>query len=158
MKHAGSLFVVLITIWLLWSGHYTALLTGLGLFSCMIVLLAVRRMGVVDQETAPFELGPRLVLYLPWLIVQIVKSNIDVARLVLNPRLPIRPHLIRVRPGQHSNVGRVVYANSITLTPGTVTVGFSNDELTIHALTDDAAEGVLGDAMNRKVCLIEGRP
>ena len=148
MKHSGSLFVVLFSIWLLWSGHPTTLLLTLGLFSCLFVLLAMRRMGAIDHEAVPVEITLRVLLYLPWLLGRIVLANLDVARRIVQPRMPIRPHVLKVRAGQRSDLGRVVYANSITLTPGTVTIGVNGDEFTIHALTDDAAADVQGGEMN----------
>jgi len=157
MKHSGSLFIVLFTAWLLWSGHTTSLLLTLGLFSCLFVLLAMRRMGTIDHETAPVEITARVLAYLPWLGWQIVKSNIDVARRILQPNMPIRPHVLKVRAGQRSDLGRVIHANSITLTPGTVTLGMNGDEFTIHALTDAAAEGLADGAMNDRACAIEQR-
>ena len=157
MKHSVSLFVALFSIWLLWSGHYTSLLLTLGLFSCLLVLLAVRRMVTIDHEAAPVEISLRTLVYLPWLGWQIVKSNLDVARRIVQPRMPIRPHVLKVRAGQRSDLGRVVYANSITLTPGTVTIGVEGDEFTIHALTDEAGAGVTAGDMNDRVCAVEGR-
>ncbi len=155
MKHSGSLFIVLFSFWLLWSGHYTSLLLTLGLFSCLLVLLAVRRMGTIDH--APVKIALRTLGYFPWLGWQIVKSNLDVARRIVQPRMPIRPHVLKVRAGQRSDLGRVLYANSITLTPGTVTIGVDGDEFTIHALTDDADDGVTAGDMNDRVCAVEGR-
>ena len=155
MKHAGSLFVVLFSVWLLWSGHMTMLLLTLGLFSCLVVLLVMRRMGTIDQEAAPFGILLRMLPYAPWLLWQIVKSNLDVARRIVSPGMPIRPHLLKVRAGQHSDLGRVIYANSITLTPGTVTIGMVGDEFTIHALTDEAADDVAAGAMNDRVSALE---
>ncbi len=157
MKHSGSLFVVLFSVWLLWSGHYTTLLLTLGLFSCLFVLLVMRRMSAVDHEAAPVDITARAALYLPWLTWQIVKANLDVARRIVQPRMPVRPHVLKVRAGQRSDLGRVIYANSITLTPGTVTIGVSGDEFTIHALTDEAAAGIGGGEMNDRVCAIEER-
>jgi len=157
MKHAGVLFVVLFSVWLLWSGHYTTLLVTLGLFSVFFVLLTIRRMGALDHETAPLEFLPGALAYTPWLLWQIARSNVDVARRVLRREMPIRPHLFRTRPGQRTDIGRVIYANSITLTPGTVTVAIEGDEFTIHALTDEAAREVLTGEMDRRVCAVEGR-
>ncbi len=157
MKHSGSLFVVLFSVWLLWSGHYTTLLLTLGLFSCLFVLLVMRRMSAVDHEAAPVDITARAALYLPWLAWQIVKANLDVARRIVQPRMPVRPHVLKVRAGQRSDLGRVIYANSITLTPGTITIGVNGDEFTIHALTDEAAAGVAGGQMNDRVCAIEER-
>lgn len=156
VKHAGSLFAVLFSVWLLWSGHYTTRLMTLGLFSVFVVLLTVRRMGALDDETVPVDYGPRALAYLPWLLWEIGKANVDVARRVLRREMPIRPHLFRVRPSQRTDIGRVLYANSITLTPGTVTVGVEGDEFIIHALTDEAAREVAGGKMDRKVRAVEG--
>jgi multicomponent Na+:H+ antiporter subunit E len=157
MKHAGSLFFVLISVWLMWSGHYTTLLVTLGVASVFFVLLTIRRMGAIDHESAPVEVGPRLVAYLPWLLWEIAKSNVDVAFRVLRREMPIRPHVIRVPAGQRTDIGRVIYANSITLTPGTVTMALADDGFTVHALTDEAAAGVLSGEMDRKVQAVEGR-
>ena len=156
MKHAGTLFLVLFTVWLLWSGHYTTLLLTLGLFSCLFVLLSLRRMEAVDRETAPAEVGLRGLIYLPWLLWEIFRANLDVAGRIIRPRLPIRPQILRVRAGQRTDIGRVIYANSITLTPGTVTVGLDDDELTIHAICDKAADGLRSGEMDRRVTKVEG--
>ena len=80
----------------------------------------------------------------------------DVALRILNPRLPIDPRLVRVRAGQGDDVGRVIYANSITLTPGTVTIDEQGDMLTVHALTTAAADGLLTGEMDRRVTRLEG--
>ena len=157
MKRSGSLFVILFSVWLLWSGHYDPLLLTLGLFSCLFVLLVVRRMGTVDREAAPVEITLRVLLYLPWLGWQIVASNLDVAKRIVRRRMPIRPHVIRVRAEQESDLGRVIFANSITLTPGTVTIGVRGNELTIHALTDAAAAGLANGEMNERVRTVEER-
>ena len=123
MKHLVGLAVALMGVWVLLSGHFTPLLLSFGLASCIVVLLIARRMRIVDREGAPTDLPPGLLTYLPWLFWEIAKANVDVARLILHPRLPISPRLIEVRAGQEDDVGRVIYANSITLTPGTVTIG-----------------------------------
>ena len=156
MKHAIGLVVLLAAVWLLWSGHYGLLLLGLGAVSLALVLWLSLRMRIVDEEGAPIHLPLRLLLYLPWLVVEIVKANVDVALRIVRPGLPISPRLIRVRAGQHTDVGRVIYANSITLTPGTVTIDTEGDDITVHALTREAAEGVLSGAMDRRVRRIEG--
>ena len=134
------------------------LLTSLGAVCCLAVVLIARRMQVVDREGAPIEVTPRAqLLYAPWLIWQIVKANVDVARRILHPALPIRPHVIRIRAGQKTDLGRVIFANSITLTPGTVTIDLEGDDLTVHALTDEAAAGLAGGEMDRCVSSAEER-
>lgn len=157
MKYATGLAVLLAAVWLLWSGHYGPLLLALGAASLALVLAISLRMRIVDEEGAPIHVLLRLLLYLPWLVLEIVKANVDVAFRILRPELPISPRLIRVKAGQRTDVARVIYANSITLTPGTVTIDTDGDDITVHALTREAAEGVLSGAMDRRVRRVEGR-
>ena len=138
-------------MWLLWSGHVEALLLGLGAGSCVVVVMLVGRMGVLDREGLPLSFFPGLLSYLPWLFLQILKANVDVARRILSPRLPVAPRLVRVKAGQGSAAGRALFANSITLTPGTVSVDVDGDVIVVHALTAEAATDVLAGEMNRRV-------
>ena len=131
MRYALVLAVVLSVVWLLLSGHTEPLLLSLGAVSVLAAVGLARRMGLLDAEAVPFKVTLRALLYLPWLLWQIVKSNLDVARRILDPRLPIAPRVIRVRASQKTDLGRVVYANSITLTPGTVTVDCEGEILTV---------------------------
>ena len=157
MRFTIGLALALAAVWLLWSGHYTPLLLGLGAASCAATLAISLRMNIVDQEGAPIGLPPRLLLYLPWLFLEIVKANLHVAARILHPRLPISPRIIRLRAGQSGDLGRVIYANSITLTPGTVSIETEGDTITVHALTAEAEEGVLTGEMDRRVTRLEGR-
>jgi len=156
VKYLLTLGVTLATVWLLWSGHLEPLLLALGLVSCALVLFLARRMGLVDEEGVPLSLFPRILLYVPWLMWEILKANVDVARRVLDPRLPIDPRVIRVRAGQRTPLGRTVYANSITLTPGTVSIDLAGDEITVHALSREAAEGLQTGEMDRRARWLEG--
>jgi multicomponent Na+:H+ antiporter subunit E len=114
-------------------------------------------MGLIDEEAVPLRLPLRAPIFLPWLLWQVVKSNVDVARRILDPRLPIRPELIRVKAGQRNDLGRAIYANSITLTPGTVSLYVDDDEIVVHALTREAAEGLRGGEMDRRATAYEGK-
>lgn len=154
----SSPVVALAVVWLLWSGHYTALLVGLGLCSCVLVAAVSARMGIADGEGHPIHLLGRSVLYWPWLLWSIARANVAVARCILHPRLPISPTLVQVRAGQKSALGRVVYANSITLTPGTVSLDVSGDLISVHALTRASAGELLSGAMDRRVSAMEGQP
>ncbi len=157
MVRAVSLGFVSFVVWLLWSGHYTPLLLTLGAGSCLLVLFLTRRMGLLDEEGVPVHLTPRLLLYIPWLIWAIVRANVDVALRILSPRLPIAPRLLRIRPGQRTALGRAIYANSITLTPGTLTCDADGEEFTVHALTQEAADDLESGLMDRKVRHLEGQ-
>jgi multicomponent Na+:H+ antiporter subunit E len=95
--------------------------------------------------------------YLAWLGKEITKANIDVAKIILDPALPISPVMVRVPATQTTDVGKVIYANSITLTPGTVSVEVMDDEILVHAITSEAAEGLADGDMDSRVDAIEAR-
>ena len=156
MVRTVSLGLASYAVWLLWSNHYTPLLLALGAASCLLVLLIARRMEVLDEEGVPMHLALRTLLYVPWLLRALVRANVDVARRILHPRPPIAPRLLRVRPGQRTSTGRAIYANSITLTPGTLTCDADGEEFTVHALTREAAEELESGAMDRRVRRLEG--
>ncbi|MGD2138840.1 MAG: Na+/H+ antiporter subunit E [Burkholderiales bacterium] len=152
-----SSFLVLFAFWLLLSGHYTGFLVGAGAVCALGVVLFARRMDVVDREGHPVQLVPRaLLFYWPWLIKEIFKSALQVAVIILHPRLPISPVLLRVRATQKTDVGRTTFANSITLTPGTISVDVGDDEILVHALTQDGASGLANGEMDRRVTRFEG--
>ena len=157
MFHAISLAAVLYGLWLLLSGHYTPLLLSIGGICAVFVVVIATRMDVVDHEGHPVRHVFRLLVYWPWLLWQILWANVDVARRILSPSLPIQPELFIVRASQRSELGQVIYANSITLTPGTVTVEEETGEFVVHALSRSAAEEIRGGQMDRKVTAIEGR-
>ncbi|MFQ5994376.1 MAG: Na+/H+ antiporter subunit E [Acidiferrobacterales bacterium] len=156
MTHVLSLAFVSYGLWLLLSGHYAALLLGLGLISVGLVVFIAVRMDVVDREGHPIHLGPRAFLYWPWLAWEIVKANIDVTWRILHPRMPIRPSMIRVKAHQKSELGKVIYANSITLTPGTISTDVTGDVIEVHALTQEAADGLRSGDMDRRCADFEG--
>ena len=158
MKYAVALGMTLFGVWLLWSGHYNPLLISFGAVSCLLVVLLSWRMDIVDEEAAPVQLGLRpFIFYAPWLAWRIVLANIDVARLILDPQLPVSPVIVRVKASQKGDLGRVIYANSITLTPGTVSVDMMGDVITVHALTTKFAESDQSGDMDRRVTQLEER-
>jgi multicomponent Na+:H+ antiporter subunit E len=148
---AGFLFA----FWIVLSGHYTPVLVGAGLASAFICVLAAIRMRAADAEGHPIELICGAVTYYPWLIREIVKSAWSVTKVILHPSLPISPTMTVVRASQKSKAAVATYANSITLTPGTITVGVSGNELTVHALVRDGALDVEQGGMDRRVSQFE---
>ncbi len=157
-KHAISLGLFLAVIWLLLSGHYTLLLISLGLLSVVLVVLLALRMDVVDREGHPLHLNSKaLVVYWCWLLKEIFVSNIYVCRLILNPAMPISPTVIALRSSQSSDLARVIFANSITLTPGTVTIDVDGDITEVHTITEEAARSLLQGSMDSKVTALESR-
>ena len=156
LRRTLSLFVLLFLTWLLLSGIYTGLLLGFGVLSCLLVIAICRRMKIVDLEGHPIHLALGLLRYIPWLLWAIVKANIDVVRRIVHPRLPMAPRVIRVEASQKTHLGQVIYANSITLTPGTVAVETDEGTIDVHALTREAAEDVRSGDMDRRVTDMEG--
>jgi multicomponent Na+:H+ antiporter subunit E len=154
--HAAGFGIALFALWLLLSGHGEPFLIALGLLSSGGVLFVARRMGFVDAATFHSSLLIRLPRYWLWLMVEIVKSNIAVARVILHPRLPISPQVIDVTASQRSEIGRVTFANSITLTPGTITLALDHDKVAVHALTREAAADLATGEMDRRVTVAEG--
>lgn len=151
----GLLFVVCVLFWLVLSGHYTPLYIGLGVLSAALVTWLNRHDEIVSNVVRAV---PGLVAYTPWLLAQIVQSNLQVARLVLDPRLPIDPVVVRYRTAMRQDLAVATLANSITLTPGTVTIDIAGDELVVHALTPDTAAGVVSGEMARRVARVYGEP
>ncbi len=156
MLHSISLGLLLFGVWLLLSGFFEPLLLGLGVVSCLVVVLIAYRMDVIDREGHPIHLGWRIVIYWFWLALEIVKANVDVARRILDPKLPIHPLLIRLQASQKSELGHVIYANSITLTPGTVSVRVEAGEILVHAIAKEPAEALQQGDMDRRVSAVEG--
>lgn len=156
MLRAISLFVVLFGTWLLLSGHYTPMLIGFGVICCAGAVLIARRMDIVDHEGHPVHLGLRAPIYWAWLGWQIAKSNLFVMGRILSPVLTISPTVSRVTAHQKSDLGVVTYANSITLTPGTVSMQVGKNEIEVHALTAELAKDLATGEMDRQVLKVEG--
>lgn len=148
------LFVFYFVIWLLLSGHYDPLLLTLGVLSCITCLYVTWKAKFIDEEGLPLHLLIRLPIYTLWLFKEIIKANIDTAKIIIlnNPD----PQNFRVKSSQKTEAGKVTYANSITLTPGTVTTLLDGDILEVHALSSDMADDVKSGAMDKKVSWLEG--
>ena len=151
-----SLAVCLFLFWLALSGHYSFFLVTVGAVTAIGCALLASYVRAADEEGHPIHLAPAALTYLPWLAVEIAKSAWSVTKVVLDPRLPISPTMTTVRARQRSTIGVAVYANSITLTPGTITVGVDGDELLVHALVEDGAIDLEGGGMDSRVSRFEG--
>lgn len=156
MVRSISFFLTLALFWLLLSGMFTPFLLAAGAGSALAVALIARRMDLLDHEGHPVQLAWGAVLsYWPWLLKEIVKSAWDVSRRILDPRLPIAPTLAEFAPSQKTDLGLVIHANSITLTPGTVAVEVAAGRFLVHALTREGAAGLAGSEMDRRCAALE---
>lgn len=157
MVRQFSLLLSLIAFWLLLSGMFTPFLIAAGIGSAIAIMLLSRRMDVADHEGHPVHLAWVAVLsYWPWLFREIVTSAWDVTRRVLHPALPISPVLVEFRPTQTSDVGLVIHANSITLTPGTIAIEVAPERFLVHALTREGGAALAGSEMDRRCTALEG--
>lgn len=155
----ASLAFALYAFWLLLSGHYTAFLLGAGAVSAFAIAWLGRVFGYADREGHPVELIVAGVRYWPWLFIEIAKSSFNVARIVLSPSLPISPQMTKLKAAPETAVGMATLANSITLTPGTITVDTDRHHhwVVVHALTEDGVAGFEGGEMDRRVKIFERR-
>jgi len=155
MRHTIILFLSLSVFWLVNSGHYTALMLLLGLVSIVIVLYVAHRMDVVDHESQPVHLTLKLPAYYAWLIKEIILSNIMVVKHIWLGNKSISPVMKTITGSQKTDIGKVIYANSITLTPGTVTVNLEGDQFTVHSLIEESIDDLEAGEMDRRVSKLE---
>lgn len=152
-----SLSATLFSFWLALSGHYTPTFFIIGAMCAILTAAFGLRLGVVDEEGHPIHLVFRALTYWPWLLWQIAKSSIDVSRVILSPGLPVSPTLVKIKADQKTGLGVSIFANSITLTPGTISVDVVGGEILVHALCKSGADDLEEGTMNRRVTKFEGR-
>lgn len=159
MMRVFLLFLILFAGWLLMSGHYTPLITSLGVLSCALCAWLSWRIGASDHEGLPTHIFARLPAYLLWLLREIIMSNIATAKIILFGGA--KPEIFEVSASQHTAAGLATYANSITLTPGTVTIDIhesASSTFIIHALHSDFGDDVRSGEMDRRVTGLEDVP
>lgn len=151
MRHYVFLTAGLAFLWLANSGHYSGLILSLGALSIAFVVFVTYKMGIVDAEAQPVRMSFRLPIYWLWLLKEIVLSNIAVVKKIWLSPSSIDPAVARIKLSHTTDLSRVIYANSITLTPGTVTLDLSEDEVEVHALCRDSLEALREGRMDRLV-------
>ncbi len=145
------LLAALVFTWLAWSGLFKPLLLGLGVVAVSLTLWLSARMGLLRREVFALDLTPRMFGFWAGLLVDIVKSNFVVARIILSPSLPISPCMIRLQPPLPGQVGRATLANCITLTPSTVTVDAHRGVFLVHCLTRESARETLDSDIGERL-------
>ena len=147
-----AVFLLLFAFWLILSGHYDLFHLSFGVVCAGLVTgLSSDLLSLGGRETG-LSIW-RFVAYLPWLLYQVVLANFHVVHLILWPTR-IRPQIVRFRTGLRSELARTTLGNSITLTPGTVTMDVTGDEFVVHAVSDKAAQDLLGGEMERRVAKV----
>lgn len=166
-------FFLLLGVWLLLSGHYDVTHISMGVFSAILVVLINLRLRKyyffeeeIDETKAMMkDIFParlrygRVLFYIPWLLLQIIVASLQVAAVVLNPKMPVDPALLRFKTRLPNLASKVILANSITLTPGTITVQLEDDEFLVHALMDVSSTGIIDGSLPGEVAkLYEKKP
>jgi len=146
-----AVFVILFVFWLFLSGHYDLFHLSLGLI-CSLLVAFVSHDLLIENIRGPKRVRKtrRFISYVPWLIYQIVLANLHVAYLILSPKA-IDPRIVRFKTRLKSEFSMVTLGNSITLTPGTITMDIVNGEFYVHALSKKVADDLLGGEMERRV-------
>ena len=149
-RSMGGLLVILAAVWLAWSGIYKPLILALGILSCILCLVVAVRIGFFDRGVFSLQVITRLPRYWAWLMPEIIKSSFDVARLIVDPKLPISPTIVEFDALPPGPIGQAILGNSITLTPGTVTMDVHDGSLQVHCLTRQGAEDIQAGEFNRR--------
>ena len=150
MIYLPGLVLALAALWFALSGQTSIFFVVLGVISILLTVWLAARLRIIDRDASPYHRLPQMLVYLGWLIVEIVKSNIAVIARVLGPRHAIDPAVVRLRASARTDLGRALFANSITLTPGTVTIDVQDDKVMVHALVREKASVAGFEPMNRR--------
>jgi multicomponent Na+:H+ antiporter subunit E len=150
MIYLPGLVLALAALWFALSGHTEPLFLGFAAFSILASLWLAARFAVIDRDSSPWHRLPQLLAHGAWLGVQVAKANVAVVKAILSPRLSINPGLVKVRTRAASDLGKAIFANSITLTPGTVTVDIEDGDLWVHALDDASAQPASFEPMDKR--------
>lgn len=157
-----GVLLLLVAAWMSWSGPYTFhkwLIALFGLASCLFVwrlYIALDREAGGDWEFFHPAAWLRLPRFLIAFVSKVALANLHVVRLILAPGSELHPRLRRVPASQKTSFGQVLYANFITLTPGTITLDLRDGELLVYALDAESEADVVDGSMNRDVLLLEG--
>ena len=154
--HVVKWALVLSIFWLLLSGFIQPLLLSFGVISVVVVLFTLKRMDKVENEPGQIGTSLRLIRYTPWLIGQIFSSAIHVTKLIWGKPDKVSPAIAKISAKNVPQSSRVLYANSITLTPGTLSVDLEEGEVTVHALHKSSIEELKKGDMEKKITGIWG--
>jgi multicomponent Na+:H+ antiporter subunit E len=148
------LAVLLMIAWVLWSGYLKPLLLGLGIFSSLLVVYLANRMQLQDNHFMERRFLLRILSYWGWLAREVWRSSLEVTRVVLSPRLPISPTVAEFDTRCKLVADQAILGNSITLTPGTLTLQIVDGHFVVHALTEAGARDIVNGEMDRRVAAL----
>lgn len=150
MRYFAGLLLAIIVFWYTMSGLNKPLILGLGAASILVTMILTVRLDIVNRESSPYGRIIHFAFYWVWLFIEILKANWRVIQACLRANLDINPALVKVKTTCMSDLAKTTFANSITLTPGTVTLSVDGDKLLVHALYEEDAEPGAFDEMDRR--------
>lgn len=152
---ASGMALGLAVLWALLSGQTAPWFLALAVVSIALSVLIAIRMDLVDHEGAPVHIYGSTLRYWAWLAWEIAKADWYITKVVFRPTSALSPTIFRAPASQKSALGQAIYANSITLTPGTVTVDIEPGFVVVHAITQETASGVQEGEMDRRARELE---
>ena len=157
LKRYLTLGAVLVVFWLLLSGHFTPLFFFFAAASIAIVMAISIRMDHVDGETDPVPRTTSLIVYWIYLAIETIRANVDMVKRVWHPGMKVEPGVARIKVSQQTRMGKVIHANSITLTPGTVTLDIDEEtnEFEIHSINHELIADLEYGEMDRRITRLE---
>lgn len=149
-------FIILFVFWMVMAGKFDLFHAALGVISCLLVTRLSSDLLFKESRKGRGKEIFRFIVYIPWLIYQIILANLHVVRLALSPNMYdlIDPHLMRFKVKIKKDISKVTFANSITLTPGTITADIVGDEFVVHALSQAVDDDLMTGEMERRVAHI----
>lgn len=157
MRRVPRTLPLFVVFWLVLSGHFDPLLLSLGALSVATVCWLTWRADLLENQRLSWRRLLGLPLYLVWLAAEVVRSAWAVARLAWAPRLTLRPVVESTPLPPMTALGQVTYANSITLTPGTLSLDVDDDQIRVHSLDPDGVAELRRGGMLRRVERLEDR-
>ncbi len=153
------LFVTLFLFWLVLSSSFAVESLIIGIITSIAITVYSKNIVFEEEETSLYKFSGAIELVrFTWiLIVEVIKANIGVVKIVLDPSLPISPKfvVVPIPDNLKKDFNKVLYANAITLTPGTLTVDILEEGYLIHAINEDCGDGVAGSALEKYVMKVE---
>lgn len=152
MRYLPGLAAALAGFWFLLSGQGSPLFIGLAVVSVGLVLTLTARLSILDRDASPYHRSFHLAGYIGWLIVEIVKAHAAFIAVMFRPKHTIDPVLLTVRTTARTDLAKALFASSVTLTPGTLTLDTGGDKVRVHALTREQSQlSCLADMDRRAV-------
>jgi len=148
-------FIALLIFWFMLSGHFTVIIVTSAVMYSLIAAYFTYNYFLEEISITGIKRIFKFIAYLPWLFWEIIMANLQVAYIVLSPKMPISPELVETETNLKTDYGKTALGNSITLTPGTVTIEIEDSKILVHAITKEHAQDIRNKDIEKKILRIE---